>query len=294
MNNNYQKIRDWLHQHPRLNPKSFTFDRAYRTLTNRWRLYPDFIIIGYHKTATTFLYEYLSNHPNIGKSSKKEVHFFDYSYWRGIGWYKAQFPLNKTKGKFEKESKKFKTGEATPLYSFHPKAAKRIKELVPKVKLIVVLRNPIDRAYSHYQHKKRVGLEHQSFEDAIKEDDIRFKKIMKDFENDNIRDYDVNNTLFPYVSMGKYVLDLKKWMEIFPKEQFLILKTEEINQNPERELNKICNFIEIPTMDFKNTKKKNVGEYSTMLPETRMKLSKIYEQHNKELEEFLGIKMEWD
>lgn len=292
-NSNYQKIKKWFHEHPRFNPKSFTFDRAFRTLTSQSRLLPDFIIIGYHKTATTFLYEYLSQHPNIGAASEKEIHYFDYSYWRKTEWYRAQFPLKLSKYFFESKNKSiFKTGEATPLYVFHPKAAKRINELIPNAKFIVILRNPIDRAYSHYQHRVRIGLEEKSFEEAIEDDERRRKLIIQKFNSDEIRDYNVNSIRFPYVSIGKYVEHLKEWMNIFPREQILVLKTDDLNT--EEELNKVCRFIGVPNFKFKNITKQNVGKYSEMNKETREKLIHFYKPYNEELEKFLDIKFNWD
>ena len=106
-NNNsfYSKIRNWLLNHPRLNPYNLSYERTSRTITSSSRLLPDFIIIGYHKCGTTSLYDYICQHPNIGSASRKEIHYFDLSFWRGIGWYRTHFPTIYEKNNIEKKTK---------------------------------------------------------------------------------------------------------------------------------------------------------------------------------------------
>ena len=293
-NNDVYKIKDWFHRHPRLNPKSFTFDRAYRTMTNSKRLLPDFLIIGFQKCGTTTLFDYLDNCPNIGMASKKEVHFFDFSYWRNVSWYRAQFPFKSKKKKFEEKNRElFLIGEASPLYIFHPLVPKRIKKILPTAKLIVIMRNPVDMAYSHYQHYKRRGLEKMSFEETIDDDKRRFSIIMDKFQNDEIRDYNVSEILFPYISMAIYAKYIKNWLEIFPKNQFLFLKTEDLDKDASVEFKKIFEFIKIPSFDIKYEGKRNVGSYSPMKSTTRDQLLEFYKPFNQELEKILETKFQW-
>jgi len=291
----YEKIKEWFHQHPRLNPKSFTFNRVYRTVTNSNRLLPNFIIIGFQKCGTTTLFDNLIKSPNIGMSSKKEVHFFDFSYWRGISWYRAQFPLKITKLNFEEKNKEpYLVVDASPLYIFHPQVPQRVKKVLPNAKLIVIMRNPVDMAYSHYQHYKRRNLEKMSFEEVIDDDERRFETIMKRFQNDEIRDYNVKKIAFPYISMAIYVKYIKNWLNVFPKNQFLFLQTEELNQNIEMEFRKIYDFIEIPSFNFKYVGKSNVGNYQPMKSSTRERLLKFYKPFNQELENILETKFQWE
>ena len=119
---------------------------------------PNFLIIGAQRCGTTSLYNYLIQHPQIVPSSKKEVHFFDLNFHLGQSWYEKHFP---------EVSDNILTGEASPYYIFHPLCPKRIFDYDPSVKLIVILRNPIDRAYSHYRHIVRLGHEPLKFEDAL-------------------------------------------------------------------------------------------------------------------------------
>ena len=124
----------------------------------RLGLGPDFLIIGTQRGGTTSLYDYLSEHPCIAGAVKKEIEFFDLNYHRGIGWYRAHFPsvLERLYAR-RARGRKLVTGEATPYYLFHPHAPRRMQEAAPESRLIILLRNPVERAYSHYWHEVRHG-----------------------------------------------------------------------------------------------------------------------------------------
>src|SRR5690349_3699828 len=160
-------------------------EKLFRGVTSPRRLLPDFLIIGAQRGGTTSLYNYLQAHPNIHSASIKEVHFFDRKFQKGVHWYRAHFPMRLTKvyaGRFRHEG--FVTGEASPAYLFHPQVPERIARLLPRVKLIVLLRNPVDRAYSQYYHTLQLGYETLTFEEAIAAEEERIagerEKISQD------------------------------------------------------------------------------------------------------------------
>jgi len=193
--------------------------RAYCSLMGPFHVLPDFFIIGAARSGTTSLYEYLIQHPSIESCVVKQLHYFDQYHDRGTKWYQANFPL-KTK-KFYSEKilkKKFITGEATPYYLQNPNAPKRIFELIPNAKIIVLLRNPIDRAYSHYQ--RRVS------DEVTTQEETRIKGEMEKMEkNENYFSYKYHQ--LSYISAGLYLQHLKRWMVVFPKNQFFIIQSEE-------------------------------------------------------------------
>lgn len=278
-----------------MNPYNISIDRTFRTITNSFRLKPDFVIIGYHKCGTTSFYDYLCQHHNIGHASRKEIHYFDLAYWRGSGWYRTYFPTIFTKRKIEKRTKhRFITGEASPLYVIHPFVPARIYELVPKVKIIILLRNPVDRAYSHYQHAYLADQESATFEETITEDDNRWNIFSKQLSNDEIHDYDVKYIKTPYVSFGKYIEHIKSWYETFPKEQILVLKLEDLENNLHNTLKRTFQFLDLPNFTIQDTDKKNVREYDKMEPKIRNLLIDYYRPYNKKLEEFLEMRLNWD
>ncbi|WP_052755399.1 sulfotransferase domain-containing protein [Candidatus Nitrosotenuis cloacae] len=291
----HTKTRNWLLKHPRLNPYNISLDRTLRTITSFFRLKPDFIIIGYHKCGTTSLYDYICQHPNVGHASRKEIHYFDLAYWRGPGWYRTYFPTIFTKKKIEKKTKhRFTTGEASPLYVIHPFAPQRIHKLIPNVKIIILLRNPVDRAYSHYQHAYLADQEFASFEETINEDDDRWNVFIKQLSNDEIHDYDVKYIKTPYRSFGKYIDHIKLWYETFPKDQILVLKLEDLESNLHDTLKQTFLFLGLPNFTIKNTEKKNVREYDKMEAKTRNLLLDYYRPYNKKLEEFLERQLNWN
>ena len=145
------------------------FQKAFRVSTNPLRMMPDFIIIGTQKGGTTSLYRYLIEHPCVAPIYIKEPHFFDIYFYKGLQWYRAHFPTAVEKY-YARHIQKHDliTGEASPYYLFHPQAARRVAKTLPKARLIVLLRNPIDRAYSQYQHQTRQdGVEPLTFEEAL-------------------------------------------------------------------------------------------------------------------------------
>jgi len=218
------KTREFLRPRLAKNQKLYDFirslDRGYSNLTGFAHVLPDFYLIGAQKCGTSALYDYLVQHPSIYPCTTKEPRFFDKYYERGINWYKSCFPFTFKKNIVAKLfHKKFLTGEATERYFEHPHVPQRINKITPNSKFIVLLRNPIDRAYSHYNMRYKSKKEKLSFEDAIKAEKDRtnneFKKMLDD-ENYYSKDY----FHYSYLERGIYFEKLKRWMEVFPKEQF--------------------------------------------------------------------------
>ena len=159
------------------------FKRNIFGMTASMRVLPDFIIIGSMKCGTTSLYYNICEHPSVLPAAYDEIGFFDSNYHLGINWYRSMFP---TKRKMEqvKEKTGFAiTGEDTPFYIWDPLVAERILKILPNVKLIVLIRNPVDRAYSNYHLGLRSGTENLSFEDAIKSELSKLETVEINSEN---------------------------------------------------------------------------------------------------------------
>ena len=281
------KIRLWLLDNPDFNPYRFSLKRAYRIMTNQLRVLPDFVVIGGTKSGTTSLHYYLIQHPGI--ISERNVHFFEYMQTNSIEWYRAHFPT-----KAYKNFKKLTVGEQTATYLFHPLIPKRIHTTIPNAKLIVVLRNPVDRAYSNYKHQVREGIEKRTFEDAIKSE-LKRIEICKNNPEYKIKNNDFNNNVvFSYLRHGIYVDFIKAWMKFFTKEQFLILPTYELNNNRVKFLKQVFDYLNVPNFEINDIKRQNVGEYKKLDKSTRKFLVDYYRPHNERLFELLGKKFEWD
>jgi len=259
----------------------------YRLLTAQFRSLPDFIIIGAQKCGTSSLFSYLKQHPELHLSVIKEIHFFDNQYSKGINWYRSHFPLKRL-------VKKIKSGEASPYYLFHPLVAKRVYYHCPLVKLIVMLRNPTDRAYSHYmmQNKRKVDPV-PTFEEAIEIENERLTNEIDKINNDP--DYiSFNHQKFSYLNRGMYYQQLSEWLKYFNLDQFLFIKSEEFFQNPSNELLKVYDFLGIRKKLPVSFDPENINYYPPMNKKTRSFLNTYFAEENKKLSQILGDKFLWE
>ena len=293
-----QQIRLWLLENPQFNPYRFSFEKLYRKMTSRLRQLPDFIIIGAGRAGTTALYSYLIQHPLIAAASTDnnesvaDLHFFEYIISNNIQWYKSHFPILFSKSNKHKNS--FITGEYTSTYMYHPDVPKRIFNLLPKIKLIVILRNPIDKAYSTYQQQFRFGEYTTSFEDAI---NAEFRRIdlNKDFPELNSNNYDFENFVAQnIIRHGVYADYLETWLKIFDRKQILILNSDDLKKSTKETLRRVFNFLNVSNYDIKDTSQVNVGKYPTINKITRKKLIEFFKPHNQRLNKLLDTEFDWN
>ena len=255
---------------------------------------PDFFIVGVQKGGTTSLYNYLAQHPCVLAASKKEIHYFSDNYDKGASGYKDYFPtIFKQLHTFLTCKNKVITGEATPFYLLHPHAPSRIKREFPKAKIIMMLRNPIDRAYSHYRYHVKLGEETLTFEEAIAAEPERlqgeYEKMIEDEKYNSI-----TYKTYSYMKRGVYADQVARWLDLFPKEQILTIKSEEFFADPATSYSQVQTFLGLPDHPLKSYKKFNAGQESAINPETRSGLLEYFEPHNKRLYDLLGKEFNWD
>ena len=204
----------------------------FRRATSRLRLRPTFLVLGAQKSGTTSLHRYLAEHPAVLRASPKEVRYFSRVYDRGDGWYRAQFPLRARRLSRRAQVGVWPAvGEASPQYLFHPLAPARVHAFDPGMKLIAVLRDPVDRAYSQYQMQLRWGFEPGSFEDALDREEAELDAELAKFQDDP----PVYSTLvnrISYVARGRYAEQLERWLTFFPREQLLVLLSDDLADDP--------------------------------------------------------------
>jgi len=275
----------------------FSKNPLVRRYTSSIRMLPHFIIFGVARGGTTSLYNYLTAHPDIAKAMRKEIGFFDYQFDKGINWYRAFFSISKY------NNKKLVTGEATPSYMHHPLVPSRIKETLPNVKLIALLRNPVERAYSHYHCALRAGRETLPFRVAVKHQ-IAERDC---FEKENILgDAKHFRRIYyrAYLSQGIYIEQLRQWLNVFPKQQILFIKSEEFYADPKTVLQSTLEFLGLPQWTLAKYEKHNAyGQHFARASSTKAgNNSKKYEQmdsdyfkpYNEQLYELLGVDFDWD
>ena len=268
--------------------------RFYCLITSPLHVLPDFYIIGTQKGGTSSLYDYLTTHPSIEPCYTKEPSYFDRYFERGLHWYKVNFPFKIHKFIATNILKnKFITGEASVRYLDHPFAPQRIKEITPNAKFIILLRNPIDRAFSQHNMNVKNDYEINNFSDALKEEPRRIANRIEKMSND-VSYYSWNFDLYAYLEHGIYVDKIKRWMEVFPKEQFLIIQSEEFFKNPSKIYNDVLEFLGLPSYDLKEYDAIRKQQKSILEKHTREKLQHYFKPHNDKLYELLGKKFDWE
>jgi len=266
------------------------YKRNIYALTGPIRSLPDFIIIGTARSGSTSLYYNICQHPCVLSAAYDELGYFDSNFHLGLNWYRSLFPTLFSKW-IVKQKKQFAiTGEDTPFYIWNPLVAKRILKILPKIKLIVLLRNPVDRAYSNYHLGIRAGSENLSFEDAIQIELKKLNEINDEFEH-NVEKYTIPRS---YIAKGFYANQLKIWLELFNSEQLIIISTEDLESNPQGTLDKIYNFLKIPKNHKLIPEKQKKSSYPKMKNETREFLINLYKKNNAELFNMIGQKFDWD
>jgi hypothetical protein len=267
--------------------------RIYRRLSARYRQLPDFIIAGAQKAGTTSLWSYLGEHPSIEPPMIKEVHFFDEYFHRGLAWYRMHFPLS-TGRRASKGRKKSLSGESSPYYTFHPLVPQRIAAVLPQARIILLLRNPVDRAFSHYQHSCRRRHENLSFEDAI---DAEPQRLAGEHER-LVADPTYNSPAHrrnSYVERGLYLVQIERWQKYFPLEQLLILESGQFFRQPADVYARALEFLELPPWRPAQFGNRYPGRYrDPMNAATRRKLVEFFAPHNERLYAHLGTRFDWD
>jgi hypothetical protein len=253
---------------------------------------PEFLIIGAQKCGTTSLYAYLTQHPGIIAADRKEIHYFGHpeNQFRGQNWYLWHFPTNSYRKSLERQlGYPPISGEATPNMN-QPFMPKLVHELLPHAKLIAMFRNPIDRAFSQYQHyKKFPGREPLSFEEAIEKSPV---EIPPELMND-IKGY-AKNQQRSYITRGLYFEQLERWYQYYPKDQIHIISSEEFFADPAIQLKKVLEFLELPDFEFDCSVFKNIGNYESKISDaTKERLEAFYRPHNRRLYELTGKNFGW-
>lgn len=258
---------------------------------------PDFLIIGAQKAGTTALFKYLAMHPGVAPSFPKEVHYYNKFYCKGPHWYRKHFPTNLYRWTSERiYARRVLTGEATPSYLLHPHAPRRISKDVPHARIIVMLRNPVARAFSHYQHETR----HQSreslpFSEAVRTEEERIGEDWRRLLSDEDSLFPDNISWHSYKLRGHYYEQVKRWFDHFDRSQFLILNSEEFMQDTASGYKQVLDFLALRDLGIPaEFPKKHVGGYKSQMDEdTKMYLNEYFKPHNQRLYELLGRDFGW-
>jgi hypothetical protein len=220
---------------------------------------------------------------------KKEINYYHRNFSRGIKWYKAHFPINFGKTRFI-------SGEATPLYFYHPLAPSRISENYPNIKIIIILRNPVDRTISHYKHAKRNGFVPNDFSGAIEKciqlkSDYLQEASIKRLEG-SVSTSEISPGEF-IIFWSQYIFFIKNWLQTFNKENILIIKSEELFEKPKFIMKKVYNYLELSPFSSQEYKNYNMGQNEYIGVNDRKALEIYFKEYNLQLEDYLKIHFNW-
>jgi hypothetical protein len=243
------------------------------------------MIIGAQKAGTTALYAYLNQHPQNVKEMN-EIHFYDVNYDKGMEWYKEKIP--------QKPDSSYIFGDKGPDYMLHPTIAERVYNDFPNIKLIVVLRNPVDRSYSQFWFNKRRDREPlDTFEEAIaNESELIFGEIEKQIADPFYVSW--RHRRSGYLARSRYVEQLARWLEFYDREQLLVVDANNLRADPQNTMNEVFAFLGLDSFTVSTENGEKNSDYPPMDPEMRKTLLEYFKPYNANLEELLGQKFNWD
>ena len=241
------------------------------------------VIIGAQRAGSTSLYRYLVRQPAVLRGLTKEVRYFDLHYERGTDWYRGHFPTLRRLDTIER-----RTGvrpavcEASPDYLYHRDVPERLAGLIPDARLVALLRDPVERAYSHYQHETALGFETLPFEAAI------------DAEPERLRGGGVfAHQHHSYSARGRYLEQLERWERAFDRSQLLVVRAEDLFADPERIVNEVLVHAGLPADARGPFPRQNSLRYGAIAPDVRAALERRFAPDNEALAARLGPAFRW-
>lgn len=261
---------------------------------------PDFIIIGAQKAGTTTLYLSLMDRPGVMKPDRRELHFFSQGYKKGLNWYRARFPASFLRF-YDTQIRHtpFLTGESSPSYMLDARAPARVRKHLPQVKIIVLLREPVARAYSHYRMVSRWGKEDLSFAAAVAAEEKRIgaERDRRVADPDSSSPLSSDFLMYSYLHRGLYADLLEPWLQVFPREQILILQSEELWKDNGLYA-RVLAFLGLPAADVTYVnryygKGKQAPPEVGLDPVLRQELEAYFAPHNQRLAARLGCSFDW-
>lgn len=263
-------------------------------LTNRGRMLPGFLIVGAQRCGTTSLYRALSQHPAILKAVlHKGVHYFDTDYGRGMSWYRAHFPLKAHARRAQQSTGMTAlTFESSPYYMFHPLAPERIARDLPGVRLLVLVRDPVERAYSAHTHESARGFETEPFEHALELEEARL-----DGEAERIiaqpTYLSLSHQHHAYRERGKYADQLSRLARLFGRDRIHVIDSGDWFAQPEPVYDAVLDFLGLPRPSYPVFDRHNARPRAPMPPALRTALQEYFAPYDEQLAAWLGQPPSW-
>jgi hypothetical protein len=223
----------------------------------------------------------------------KSTHYFEENWHRGPRWFRSHFPTTRTMRRLERRhGGKPKVGEASPLYMFHPAVPSRVHSMMPDVRPIALVRDPVERAWSHWKERRNVNVEPLDFADALAAEDDRlageFERMAADAHY-----FSEPFDWYTYRARGRYIEHLRAWLDLFG-DQLLIIASEDLYRKPAATYRQVLDHIGLPAHELSRFEVYNDRASSPIDAAIRAELRDYYAPYNAELESALGRTLPWD
>jgi hypothetical protein len=267
--------------------------RAAGSVSAGRRAEPDVLVVGAQRAGTTSLFKALVQHPSfVPPRFRKGVHYFDMEYDKGRGWYLGHFPTRRTLRRVATATGGAVTGEASPYYMWHPTAPTRIARTLPNVKIIVLLRDPVERAYSGHAHEIARGFETEDFARAIELEPQRLagerERMIADptYHSQAVRHQ-------AHVMRGEYIDQIEHLETLFGRERLLVLDSDDYFTDPRAAFTEVCAFLGIPDGPDVVHEQHNARPRTALDPRLEARLREHYEPYDERLAKWLGTVPSW-
>ena len=263
-------------------------------LTSGLRMTPSFLVVGAQRCGTTSMYKTVTAHPSVLPAVlHKGVHYFDTSYHRGPSWYRGHFPLELTARRVSQATGgPVVTGESSPYYMFHPLAGERIARDLPGVRIVVLLRDPVERAHSAHAHESARGFETEAFERALELEPERLAGEEERLRADPGYQSHAHQH-HAYLTRGRYVDQLERLERLFGRERMYVIDSGDLFTDAEPILAGLFAFLGVPPWQPPSFEQHNARPRSSLDPALRRRLREAFAGDDERLAAWLGRPPSW-
>lgn len=261
-------------------------------LTARWRMEPSFLVVGAQRSGTTTLFRLLSEHPYVLRPTQsKGIAYFDLNYHRGPRWYRGHFPL-RLSARLAARGGAAQTFESSGYYLFHPLAADRIARDLPDVKVVVVVREPVERAYSAHRHELARGFETEPFERAVALEEERIRGEAERMMSDPTYESFAHRHQ-AYLSRSRYAEQIERFVGLMGADRVFVMDADRFFESPVEEFARLQEWLGLPRWDPSRVEQWNARKRDPLTAELRAELTRYFEPHDAKLEVLMGRTPRW-
>lgn len=261
------------------------------------RLGPDLLVVGTKRGGTTFLWSTLQGHPQVmamvpRAKHLKSCHYFYRHFDRGLAWYLGHFPTRWARRRHAARHGHALSLEASPMYLFDPRVADRVAATLPRVKVVILLRDPVARAFSHYQERRKAGVETLSFPEALRFEDRRLAGEESRMTGDP-HYYSRAWDWYSYRTRGEYAAQVQRWFDALGRHRVLVVRSEDLYSDQPRTLELVQRFAGLTPVDLPG-RKRNAGSRAERIdPVSESVLRTHFAAHNRRLAALLDDEVWW-